>query len=312
MTGASGFVGANVARRLVADGHDVHLLLRAASAPWRTRALAGDVRVHGVDLRDTEGVRAAIVDARPEWVFHLAVHGAYPAQTDWRQMVETNMLGTMNVVTASLDAGAEVIVNTGSSSEYGYKDHAPDERELVEPNSYYAVTKVGATIFCRYMAQARGARIPTLRLYSVYGPHEEPTRLVPRLIVNGLAGTLPPLANPDTARDFVYVDDVVDAYLAAAERPLADMGAVLNVGSGVQTKLGELVEIARRALKIEAEPHWGSMAARQWDTSVWVANIARISAELDWAPRRALADGLVATADWLLANPDLLAFYREA
>ncbi len=192
VTGATGFVGANLARRLLRDGHELHLLLRPANNPWRIRDIRDDVHSHEVDFTDKESLARVVGAIRPDWVFHLAAHGAYSWQTDLDSMVATNITGTINLVESCLRAGFEAFVNTGSSSEYGYKDHAPAETEWLEPNSYYAFTKASATLFCRYMAQSRNARIPTLRLYSVYGPYEEPARLVPALIMSGLRGKLPP------------------------------------------------------------------------------------------------------------------------
>ena len=190
------------------------------------------------------------------------------------------------------------VVNTGSSSEYGFKDHAPSEDELPEPNSHYSATKAAATLYCGFAARKHKVRIPTLRLYSAYGPYEEPARLLPTLILHGLRGTLPPLANPDIARDYISVDDIVDAYLLAATAPLTDLGAVYNVGTGVQTDLRQVVDIARKVLDIASEPNWGSMPARVWDTTVWVSDSRKLQAESGWRPRVQFEQGFREMAAW--------------
>jgi dolichol-phosphate mannosyltransferase len=202
-------------------------------------------------------------------------------------------------------------VNTGSSSEYGFRDDAPAEGDLIQPNSPYAVTKAAATLFCGYAARKHGARIRTLRLYSVYGPWEEPTRLIPTLIVRGLGNRLPVLVDPEVARDFVYVDDVCDAYLAVAANTTAEPDAVFNIGTGVQSSLEQVVSVARRLLAIDVEPRWGSMPNRMWDTTSWVADSRKIKRELGWEPSHAFEAGLAATIDWFRANPSLLAYYQE-
>ena len=225
-------------------------------------------------------------------------------------MLETNVRGTVNLVRAGLETGVESFVNTGSSSEYGFKDHAPPEDEVIEPNSEYAVTKATATLYCAFMARAHAARIRTLRLYSVYGPWEEPTRLIPTLIVRGLHGQLPPLANPRVARDFIHVDDVCDAYLAAAADASAPDDAVFNVGTGVQTDLAGVVALTRRLLGVGEEPAWGTMPDRSWDTTCWVADTTRIREVLGWAPRHSLESGLAATIAWLRSDPRMLARYE--
>jgi nucleoside-diphosphate-sugar epimerase len=310
VTGGSGFVGANLARRLLRDGHEVHLLLRHQGVPWRLDGIRAEAQRHQVDLEDRCGLTAAIATIQPEWVFHLAAYGAYSSQSDVHRMVQTNIAGTVNLVEACLVTGCEAFVNTGSSSEYGFTQHAPAETERVEPNSHYAITKAAATQYCRFTAQSTGVHLPTLRLYSVYGPYEEPTRLMPTLIVHGLRGQLPPLVDPTIARDYVFIDDVCDAYLLAAIQPAPEPGAIYNVGTGVQTPLSELVTIARDILPITAEPEWGSMPNRQWDTAVWVADNRKIRDALGWAPQHSLAHGLRRMVDWFQANPDILAFYQ--
>lgn len=311
VTGASGFVGANLARRLVTDGHEVHLIVRPGRPQWRIDEIRGAAHVHEVPLEDTEALPAVVGAIRPEWIFHLAAYGAYASQADLRQMVATNILGTINLVEACLQTGFEAFVNSGSSSEYGFKDHAPTEREWLEPNSHYAVTKASATLFCRHTAQRHGAHLVTLRLYSTYGPYEEPTRFVPTLIVRGLAGELPPLVHPDSAHDYVHVDDVIDAYLLAATQPGQELGAVYNVGSGVQTTVRDVVEIARRAMHLRVEPAWGSMPGRQWDTPHWVCDNHEIRARLNWQPRFGFEEGFGRTLAWFRAHPRWLAYYRD-
>ncbi len=310
ITGATGFIGANLARRLVHDGHEVHLLVRQGYSQWRIEAIRAEVRLHEVKFGDEGALSQVVGSIRPNWVFHLAAHGAYSHQTDLRRMVETNILGTIHLVAACLETGFEAFVNTGSSSEYGFKDHPPSEMERLEPNSHYAVTKASATLFCRHAAQREGVHLPTLRLYSVYGPYEEPTRLMPTIIVRGLHGELPPLVSPDIARDYVYVEDVIDAYLLAATQPGQEPGAVYNVGTGIQTSLRQVVEVARHVLGITVEPQWGSMPSRLWDTNIWVSDNQKIRAALGWQPRHTFEQAFRLMVNWFRNNPAVLNLYR--
>ena len=311
ITGATGFVGANLARYLVSLGHEVHLLVRPGHRDWRTRGLGDQVRMVETDLGSQEQLDAVIGGVRPHWIFHLAAYGAYSYQNDFSTMVETNITGTSNLVHACLKHGFESFVNAGSSSEYGYKDHAPRENEEVTPNSYYAVTKASAALFCGHMARKHDAIIRTLRLYSVYGPWEEPARLIPNLLTKGLDGGWPPLVDGSIARDYVYVDDVCEAFVAAAQSRTASPDGIYNIGTGTQTTLSEIAAAVREILDIDRKPEFGTMTARSWDTSVWVSDPANALRDLGWKAKHSLHDGIAKTVDWFNSNPEILLYYRQ-
>jgi dolichol-phosphate mannosyltransferase len=313
VTGGTGFVGANLVRRLLADGHAVHLLVRPGRATaWRLEGVRDDVVLHRASLDDRAAVERAVRRVKPEWVFHLAAHGAYSWETDLDRILATNVLGTVNLVRACLRTGFAALVNAGSSSEYGFKRRAPGERAWVEPNSHYAVAKVAATHFCRLTAQRERVKIATLRLYSVYGPWEDPGRLMPALIVHGLAGRLPPLVDPRVARDYVYADDVSEAFVRAAAKPHPEPGPVFNVGSGTQTTIRRVVDVARRVLAIAEKPRWGTMPNRQWDTATWVSDSRAIRRALGWKPRYDVERGFRQMVAWMRAEPGRVGWYRAA
>lgn len=311
VTGAAGFIGAALAHRLVRDGLAVTLVVADGSDLWRVEELQDDAAIEYVDLRDAEEVQALVRRCRPELIFHLAAHGAYSWQRSLPRMLDTNVGGFVNLAEAAVGADVQALVSAGSSSEYGLKDHAPEEHELPEPNSAYAFTKASATLFGGWIARARGAAITTLRLYSAYGPWEDPRRLVPTLLTDGLDGRLPPLADPRIGRDFVHVDDVVEAFVLAAGAAQPGEGAVYNIGSGVQTTLRELVDVARGLLELTDEPTWGSFPDRAWDTDVWVADARQARADLGWAPALSLSDGLLQTIEWLRSRPALQGRYAR-
>jgi len=309
ITGAAGFVGANLARCLLQDGYEVHLLLRHTNDNWRLREISAECRIVVGDIRDPEAVRSAVRSVKPQSVFHLAAYGAYSQQTGFQEMAATNLLGSAALLDACVETGVERFVQTGSSSEYGYKDHAASELEVLDPNSHYAITKAAATHYCTYTARTTGIRAVTARLYSVYGPYEEPSRLIPTLLVHGLKGKLPPLVSPATARDFVHVDDAVRALLELATRDQVRPGAVYNVATGTQTTLGEIVQQARAILDIAAEPKWGAMQQRSWDTDVWVGNPSAIGRDIGWVREITVREGLLRTIDWFRNHPEWLTFY---
>lgn len=311
LTGASGFVGANLCRRLLRDGHEVHLLLRDGHQDWRLREVIDSCRVTVGDVADGESVRRSLAAARPDWVFHLSAYGAYSNQKGLERMLATNVAGCANLLDASIEAGVEAFVQTGSSSEYGYQTRATREDDRLEPNSHYAITKAAATHYCQFAARAHNFHAVTARLYSIYGPYEEPTRLIPSLLVHALRGELPPLVSPHIARDFVYVDDAVEALVRlACKRDLAP-GAIHNVCSGAQSSIADVVAVVREIAGPIADPIWGGMASRAWDTTVWIGDPSSIERDTGWSASTALRDGLSRTMDWLKDNPGWLEFYQD-
>ena len=299
MTGAGGFVGANLVRRLVGDGNQVYAILQPTTDAWR---LADVNDVHEIigDIANSEDVERAFALARPDWIFHLAAHGAYSFQTNVVAMAQSNVLGIATVLAAAERHGCTVFINTGTSSEYGDRDHAPREDEPPLPNSDYAATKAAATWLCQ-RARTRGVPVTTLRLYSAYGPFEEERRLLPTLVRAALAGTWPPLAAATVVRDYIYIDDVIDAYIAAASTP--NRSPIYNVASGVQTSLTQIVTCAADVFSVSASPVWGGYPNRAWDTRVWVGDATLIRSELGWQATTALSDGMARMGDWLTAHP---------
>ncbi len=312
LTGATGFVGANLARRLLHEGHEVHLLVRPGYAPWRIKEILRDVRLHTLSLSNPTTLKSRLFRIRPEWIFHLAAYGAYSTQNDKTEMFQTNVLGTLNLLEACASMGFDAFVNTGSSSEYGCQNHAPRETDVAEPNSLYALSKLSGTQLCRHIARKHHLHVPTLRLYSVYGPYEEPTRLIPTLIIRGLKGKLPPLVDPTIARDFVYVEDVMDAYLRAAQSKSKEWGPIYNVGTGIQTTLRQTVETIRKLLAIQKKPRWSTMPNRSWDTRTWVANSEKARLQLHWSAKTSFKQGFAQTLEWLRTHPTWLQYYQNS
>jgi nucleoside-diphosphate-sugar epimerase len=305
VTGAAGFLGANLVRHLTAAGHEVIAVSRPGGTSWRLEEVATEARMLELDLCDTAAIARAIDTTEPQWIFHLAAHGAYSWETDIAAMIDVNIGATAALLAAARDAEVQAFVNAGSSSEYGLKAHPPREDEWLQPNSSYAVTKAAGTHLTG-LAAAQGLPAVTLRLYSIYGPWEDPGRLVPALVREAAHRKLPPLVGPQTARDFVYVDDCCEALLRAAQRGApSGPGATLNLGSGKQTRLDELVEFVRQSLEVTALPDWGTMDQRDWDTNVWISDPRAAFEHLGWKASTGLSDGLTRTAAWLQARPQL-------
>jgi dolichol-phosphate mannosyltransferase len=309
VTGAGGFVGANLVRRLLARGDEPVAILRPGPECWRLEDLAADARIEYVDLTCADDVARAVNQIRPDAIFNLAAHGAYSWQTDFDEMIAVNVTATETLLEVARHIDAR-FVHAGSSSEYGFSERPTSELDRAEPNSHYAIAKLAATHLCRLAATRHGQHAVVLRLYSVYGPWEEPGRLMPTLVERALDGTYPPLVSPDTARDFVWVDDVCDAFIRAATAELAPADQILNLASGHQTTLRTLVATAREVFDLGREPQWGGMEQRIWDTSVWVGDPARAQKAIGWRASTPLSAGLAGLAGWMQESPQWRERYR--
>lgn len=299
VTGGSGFVGACVVHELLQRSHEVHVLLREQSRPWRLEGVLDRLTVHRADLMDAKATQSILKAVRPGIVLHLAAYGAYESQADARLILQTNILGVHNLLEASAETGVKVFVSTGSSSEYGFKSEPMREADRLEPNSFYAVAKAAQSQLCSLVARrCPQMAIATFRLFSAYGPWEEPTRLMPTVLRRARMGLPLEMVGPDTARDFVFVDDVVDALL---DFPTISRlhGEVINLGTGVETTLREVVNFVLEITGSRSEVRWGAMKARHWDTNRWSADTALARRLIGWAPRHTLRQGLAKMAAWM-------------
>jgi polyisoprenyl-phosphate glycosyltransferase len=308
ITGCSGFVGTNLAIAVAARGGRVIGVESPSGIDWRTRNMPG-IELVRLDLRQEMDVHAFIERVQPVAIYNCAAYGAYSVQTDAQRIFDVNLLAVRHLLEAARRVvGFQAFVQAGSSSEYGFNCSAPGEDAATEPDSDYALSKVAATQLVRMYAQKYELPGFVLRLYSVYGPYEDFSRLIPSLLLHAREGRLPPLVDPSTSRDFVFVADAVQAFEAVLSNATElKPGQVFNVGSGRGTTLGELVQLVRELFGLHAEPAWGSMASRSWDHPAWFADPAKAALAIGWRSATSLREGLAASARWIEDNPLLVA-----
>ena len=298
VTGATGFVGACLSRRLLETGHEVHAFVRRSANLWRLAEIAPHIVQHDVDLRDAHAVEQAVASIRPGKIFHLATYGGFSFQKDVDAIYAANLLGTVNLVQACEKVGFDCFIHTGSSSEYGIKSVPMKETDLLEPLGDYAVSKAAATLYCRSAALLKGLPIVTLRIFSPYGPWDDPQRLIPYVIASLLSGTVPALSNPAFVRDYIFIDDVIDAYLAVMAADII-AGEIYNVGSGRQTGIGEAVDRIVTVLDNGITPRWGAEPPRKTEPAVWVADTGKLQSHFNWKAATSLEGGLQQTVGWM-------------
>lgn len=248
--------------------------------------------LHRVDLAEPDALAPMIRSARPTTVFHAAARGGHPSTgparvAAWRDTVTA----TVALVEALDGAGTERLMHFGSSLEYRPSDGPLCEAGPLEPVTARGAAKLAATVAVRQRAAEIGLPATVLRPFSVYGPGEQPGRLIPTVLRSLRTGAPFCLEGGTSRRDFIHVDDVVDACLRAAANPSA-AGEVLNVGTGIETSTREVAELAQavtgRRLVLAAEP----FPPRPGDTPHWVADMKKTQAVLGWRHSIDLREGL--------------------
>jgi nucleoside-diphosphate-sugar epimerase len=304
VTGAAGFLGAALVRRLLALGAEVHGVVRPGSPSPRLSGLEAGLALHPADLVDAEAVAAAVAAARPVRVFHLAMSSGHPSDAAGRDAaLRTSVLGTWNLLRA-LEAGdAAGIVHVGSSLEYGPRERPLRESDPLVPVTPRGVAKAAAAVLAAEWARAGARPLAIVRPFSVYGPGEPAARFVPRAVRAALLGAELALTAPGLRHDYVYVDDVVEALLLAATVPVAP-GECFNAGTGVQWSNEELVEQVEKAAGRRLRVRVGAHPASPPDTPCWLADATRARERLGWVPRHDLAAGLARTVAWLQEQLD--------
>jgi dolichol-phosphate mannosyltransferase len=295
--GASGFVGSNILRTLLKVRNDV-IGTFFSSDTWRLRGLPSD-STRFLNLHDPTSIKSTLAQEDYQIIFDCSSFGAYSFENDTERIHSTNYLCFIRLLQEVSRLPLKGYIHAGSSSEYGLNSEAPLETFHLLPNSHYAVSKCAASAAVTYFGKCENLPIVNLRLYSIYGPYEDTSRLIPVLCEHLLHNTLPIFAKPQTSRDFVHIDDVVRSFFLAASKMSIDLaGESFNIGTGIKTTLAELAAVSKEVFGIDAEPEYSQTASRPWDLDQWYANCEKAKRMLGWIPEIKLCDGLRSTYDW--------------
>jgi UDP-glucose 4-epimerase len=305
VTGGAGFVGSHVCDRLLEHGARVVAVDDLSTG--RTVNLGGAGRREGftfanVDVRSA-GLRDVFEEHHPEVVMHLAAQaGVRPSLEDPGHDASVNVLGTLNVLEAATAAGSRKVIYAASGGTvYGEPETVPVAEAAAEAShaeSPYGISKKVALEYLRFFARHRGLDFTALALGNVFGPRQDPTGEagVIAIFTSALLAARPAtiFGDGEQTRDYVYVDDVVDAFIAAIDRA---SGSLVNIGTGIETSVNELHQMLCDVVGIRVAPTYGPQP--DGELRRIALDIERAASVLDWRPRTDLAAGLSRTAEHL-------------
>ncbi|HXF48965.1 MAG TPA: GDP-mannose 4,6-dehydratase [Verrucomicrobiae bacterium] len=312
VTGAGGFIGSHLTERLLEEGAAVSVFLRynaLGHKGWIDTFSNGNLarlRIFLGDLRDPEAVRKAVREQ--EIVFHLGALIAIPySYINPREFVDTNVVGTANVLNAALEYKTERVVHTSTSEVYGTAQYVPiDEGHPLVGQSPYAASKIGADQLALSYYRSFGLPVTVLRPFNTFGPRQSVRAIIPTIISQALAGKKIRLGSLYPTRDLSYVANTVEGFVRIAHAK-GVLGKVVNVGMGTEISVGELVEqigsLLRKKLVVQKEKQRVRPVESEVDRLLADTRLAQ--EVLDWKPKLDFRTGLLKTIDWYKRNRSL-------
>lgn len=310
VTGSGGFIGSHLTERLVQAGYDVRAFIRYNSQSrwgWLEESPYKDqTEVYMGDIRDYDSVRDAVRGVNT--IFHLAALIGIPySYKSPLAYIKTNIEGTYNVLQAALDEGCSRVVHTSTSEVYGTAQYVPiDEEHPLHAQSPYAATKISADQLALSFYRSFNLPVVVVRPFNTYGPRQSARAVIPTVITQLLSGVPEiKLGNLSPTRDFNYVQDTVSGFLAVAFSEHVE-GEVINIGSGVEISIGDLVQLINKIIGADVHIVQEGQRVRPGKSEVerLLCDNRKVKQLTDWETKYSLEEGLKETVEWIEGNLD--------
>lgn len=309
VTGAGGFIASQLVEKLVNLGAEVKAFVRYNSRndpgllDLAPAAIISQVEIIAGDLRDSIAVRQAVADT--SIVFHLGALIAIPySYLHPQEVIDTNIMGTLNVLTAAREENVDRIIHTSTSEVYGSALRVPiDENHPLQGQSPYSASKIGADKITESFHLSYDLPVVTVRPFNTYGPRQSARAVIPTIISQALTRNTIRLGNLDARRDLTFVDDTVSGFLAAAMSSDV-LGETINLGYGEDISIGDLaqevIDLVGRQVKVEIDTK--RLRPEKSEVKRLVSDNSKAKLMLGWEPRVSLKEGLKITIDWIREN----------
>ncbi len=312
VTGAGGFIASHLIERLVTEGAGVRGFVRYNSRndpgmlKWLAPEIFSQVEIMQGDLRDNEAVRNAVRGV--DTVFHLGALIAIPySYVNPREVIDVNIMGTLNVLMAARDFETRRVVHTSTSEVYGTAQYVPiDEKHPLQGQSPYSASKIGADRIAESFYRSFETPVVTLRPFNTFGPGQSMRAVIPTIIVQALTRDEVKLGSLEPSRDFTFAKDTANGFVKVAEAE-GVLGEEINLGNDNTIRIGDLAEkifkLIGKTPKIVADPQ-RVRPGKSEVMKLWASN-EKAKRMIGWEPRISLDEGLRATIEWISAHIDL-------
>lgn len=302
VTGAGGFIGSAIVRRLVTLGARVHAVVRPCGNQSRLAEIVNGITLHEADITDQSKMESILSKSTPEGVFHLAAvsqrFGSIPSVD---ALIDTNIRATIKLMDAIV--APTFFVNTDTFAAVGAKQTPLREDDIFEPTELYGVSRIPATLYGGVLGRTSGKPIVTVRVFTPYGPFVQKGKLPYEVITRALSNTDINLTRPEVVRDFIHIDDLVELYLRAGIHAHEYPGHVFNGGGGKAVTLEEFACLIREETHSESVIRWSSTAI-SYDSERSEADLTKVRDLLKWQPSTPLREGVRGTIEWFRTHSD--------
>jgi len=312
VTGAAGFIGSHLLEALVKKSARVKAFVRynsktsCGNIALLDKGVKDEIELCYGDLRELDSL--AKVMSGVDVVFNLAALVGIPySYIHPHEVVMTNLIGTLNVLTSAHNAGVQKIVQTSTSEVYGSPDRVPiKETDTLKPQSPYSASKIGSDAIARSFFYSFGLPVAIIRPFNTYGPRQSARAVIPTIITQALDSGVIKLGSVDTRRDFTYVLDTAEGFVKVAESELS-AGEVINIGTGKDVSVKELVDIIGGILgkKLVIAKDNKRIRPNKSEVTRLMADNSKAKKVLKWKPEFSLEEGLSKTIDFIADNREL-------